>query len=75
MVRILAKVSAEVTVPYPDRPFDGVFTITTELSPMASPAFEVNRPTETEILLSRLIEMKARTYRYHQWARRPPPSC
>ncbi|KAI1096521.1 ribosomal protein S5 domain 2-like protein [Rostrohypoxylon terebratum] len=58
--RILAKVSAEVTVPYVDRPFDGVFTITTELSPMASPAFEVNRPTETEILLSRLIEKTVR---------------
>ena len=52
--------SAEVTVPYPDRPFDGIFTITTELSPMASPAFEVNRPTETEVLLSRLLEKTVR---------------
>ncbi|RYP79147.1 hypothetical protein DL771_000125 [Monosporascus sp. 5C6A] len=58
--RILAKVSAEVTVPYSDRPFDGIFTITTELSPMASPAFEVNRPTETEVLLSRLLEKTVR---------------
>ncbi|KAK6843065.1 hypothetical protein PG987_003925 [Apiospora arundinis] len=58
--RILAKVTAEVTVPYTDRPFDGIFTITTELSPMASPAFEVNRPTETEVLLSRLLEKTVR---------------
>ncbi|KAH6654179.1 ribosomal protein S5 domain 2-type protein [Truncatella angustata] len=58
--RVLAKVSAEVTVPYTDRPFDGIFTITTELSPMASPAFEVNRPTETEVLLSRLLEKTVR---------------
>ncbi|KAI1430868.1 ribosomal protein S5 domain 2-type protein [Xylaria sp. CBS 124048] len=58
--RVIAKVSAEVTTPYTDRPFDGVFTITTELSPMASPAFEVNRPTETEILLSRLLEKTVR---------------
>ncbi|ORY69845.1 ribosomal protein S5 domain 2-type protein [Pseudomassariella vexata] len=58
--RILAKVSAEVTVPYADRPFEGIFTITTELSPMASPAFEVNRPTESEVLLSRLIEKTVR---------------
>lgn len=58
--RILAKVSAEVAVPYTDRPFDGIFTITTELSPMASPAFEVNRPTETEVLLSRLLEKTVR---------------
>jgi exosome complex component RRP45 len=59
-LRILVKISAEVTKPFPDRPFDGVFTITTELSPMASPAFEVGRPTETEILLSRLLEKTLR---------------
>lgn len=58
--RIFTKVSAEVTVPYPDRPFDGIFTIATELGPMASPAFEVNRPTETEVLLSRLLEKTVR---------------
>ncbi|KAI0166108.1 ribosomal protein S5 domain 2-type protein [Xylariaceae sp. FL1272] len=58
--RVLANVSAEVTTPYTDRPFDGIFTITTELSPMASPAFEVNRPTETEVLLSRLLEKTVR---------------
>jgi len=58
--RVLAKVSAEVTTPYTDRPFDGIFTISTELSPMASPAFEVNRPTETEVLLSRLLEKTIR---------------
>lgn len=58
--RVLAKTSAEVTVPYADRPFDGVFNIVTELSPMASPAFEVNRPTETEVLLSRTLEKTVR---------------
>ena len=41
--RVLCRVSCEVTAPYPDRKFDGVFTITTELSPMGSPAFEVGR--------------------------------
>ncbi|KAJ9151727.1 Exosome complex component rrp45 [Pleurostoma richardsiae] len=58
--RVFVNVSAEVTVPYADRPFDGVFTIVTELSPMASPAFEVSRPTETEVLLSRLLEKTVR---------------
>ncbi|PHH76962.1 hypothetical protein CDD82_3736 [Ophiocordyceps australis] len=57
---IVAKVSAEVTVPYADRPFDGIFTITSELSPMVAPSFEVNRPTETEMLLSRLLEKTIR---------------
>ncbi|KAK4459145.1 ribosomal protein S5 domain 2-type protein [Cladorrhinum samala] len=58
--RVLAKASAEVTVPYTDRPLDGIFTIATELSPMTSPAFELNRPTETEVLLSRLLEKTVR---------------
>ena len=54
------KVSAEVTVPFSDRPFDGIFIITSELSPMVAPSFEVNRPTETEILLSRTLEKTIR---------------
>jgi exosome complex component RRP45 len=58
--RVIAKASAEVTVPYADRPLDGIFTIATELSPMASPAFEVGRPTELEVLLSRLLEKTVR---------------
>ncbi|KAI9733740.1 MAG: hypothetical protein M1818_007154 [Claussenomyces sp. TS43310] len=58
--RVLVKVSAEVTKPFPDRPFDGIFTITTELSPMASPSFEPGRPSEAEILLSRLLEKTLR---------------
>ena len=41
--RVLTKVSCEVTAPYTDRKFDGIFTISTELSPMGSPAFEVGR--------------------------------
>ncbi|KAL0473226.1 exoribonuclease [Neurospora intermedia] len=58
--KILAKASAEVTVPFADRPLDGIFTIATELSPMAAPHFEVNRPAETEVLLSRLLEKTVR---------------
>jgi len=41
--RVLAKISCEVTTPYQDGKFDGIFTINTELSPLASPAFEVGR--------------------------------
>ncbi|KAL9603494.1 MAG: hypothetical protein Q9219_001181 [cf. Caloplaca sp. 3 TL-2023] len=58
--RILARISASITAPFPDRKFDGIFTITTELSPMASPAFEVGRQTDTETLLSRLLEVALR---------------
>ena len=41
--RVMARVSAEVGQPFPDRKFDGIFTIVAELSPLASPAFEVGR--------------------------------
>ncbi|PWW79534.1 hypothetical protein C7212DRAFT_291353 [Tuber magnatum] len=58
--RVLARVSAEVVKPFTDRPFEGIFTITTELGPMASPAFEPGRQTEQEVLLSRLIEKAIR---------------
>ncbi|OIW33657.1 hypothetical protein CONLIGDRAFT_652165 [Coniochaeta ligniaria NRRL 30616] len=58
--RVIAKASAEVTVPYVDRPLDGIFTIAAELSPMTSPSFEVGRPTEIEVLLSRLLEKTVR---------------
>ena len=40
-----------------------MFTITAELSPMASPAFEVGRPTEQEVLLSRMLEKSIRRSR------------
>ena len=41
--RVLVRISCTVTAPYPERKFDGIFNISTELSPMASPAFEVGR--------------------------------
>lgn len=41
--RVLVQISAEVTKPLEDRKFDGVFTINTELSPMASASFDVGR--------------------------------
>jgi len=41
--RVYVQVSAEVAKPLDDRKFDGIFTITTELGPIASPAFEVGR--------------------------------
>ncbi|KAI9804420.1 MAG: hypothetical protein M1825_001319 [Sarcosagium campestre] len=58
--RVLARVSAEVTKPFSDRPFDGIFVISTELSPMASPAFEVGRQVEQEVTLSRILEKAIR---------------
>lgn len=61
--RVYVQVSAEVAQPNEDRKFDGIFTITAELSPMASPAFEVGRPTEHEVILSRMLEKAIRRSR------------
>ncbi|KAK4624664.1 Exosome complex component rrp45 [Fulvia fulva] len=58
--RVMVNISAEVVTPYPDRKFDGVFIISTELSPIASPAFEVGRQDQTEVLLSRILEKTIR---------------
>ena len=60
MCRVIVKVSAEVTVPHSDRPFDGIFTIGSELSPMVAPSVEVNRPSVEEIRLSRMLEKTIR---------------
>ncbi|KAF2277814.1 uncharacterized protein EI97DRAFT_374218 [Westerdykella ornata] len=58
--RVIARISVEVTTPLPERKFDGIFQIVTEFSPMASPAFEVGRPTDAEVILSRILEKAIR---------------
>ena len=57
------QISAEVTKPLDDRKFDGIFNIVTELSPIASPAYEVGRQTELEVTLSRTLEKAIRRSR------------
>ncbi|ETN39573.1 uncharacterized protein HMPREF1541_05799 [Cyphellophora europaea CBS 101466] len=61
--RILIQISAEVTKPLEDRKFDGVFTINTELSPIASASFDVGRPSEQEVILGRILEKAIRQSR------------
>ncbi|KAK5080902.1 3'-5'-exoribonuclease [Lithohypha guttulata] len=61
--KVNVQISAEVTKPSEERKFDGIFTITTELSPIASPGFEIGRPTEQEVLLSRILEKAIRRSR------------
>ncbi len=41
--RVICNVSCEVITPYPDRKFDGVFTISCELSPLMGAGVEVGR--------------------------------
>ncbi|CAG8826020.1 18937_t:CDS:2, partial [Racocetra persica] len=61
--KVLAKVSCEVTRPYPDRPTEGILTLNTELSPMAFAGLESGRPSEEEVLVSRILEKAIRINR------------
>lgn len=54
--KLTARVSAEITKPYEDRPFEGLFNINTEISSMASISFENGKNSDEEVLISRLIE-------------------
>ncbi|KAF8317881.1 ribosomal protein S5 domain 2-like protein [Clavulina sp. PMI_390] len=55
--RVLAAVQATIGRPRPDRPFEGTFTIFSEISPMASPYFEAGgKPSEEEIAITRMLE-------------------
>ncbi|KAF2150571.1 ribosomal protein S5 domain 2-like protein [Myriangium duriaei CBS 260.36] len=63
--RVAARISCTVTTPFPDRKFDGIFTLATELSPAATPAFEASSSAgsssaDAEALLSRLLEKTIR---------------
>jgi len=41
--KVAVRISCEVTPPYPERKFDGIFHVSCEFSPMASPAYEVGK--------------------------------
>lgn len=58
--KIAVKISAEIMAPFEDRPFEGLFQISTEISPMASAIFESGRQSTDEILITRLIEKAIR---------------
>ncbi|XP_061165379.1 exosome complex component RRP45-like [Saccostrea echinata] len=53
---VLAQVSCEIVSPRAVRPSDGILFVNVELSPMASPAFEVGRMSELGVEINRLLE-------------------
>jgi exosome complex component RRP45 len=52
----MAQTSASVVKPYEDSPFEGIFAISTEFSPMAASSFEPARVGPYELLLSRTLD-------------------
>ncbi|GAA5998198.1 hypothetical protein JCM5350_002917 [Sporobolomyces pararoseus] len=58
--KVIAQVSAEIVKPLPDRPYEGFLSLNTEISPMASSAYEAGRSSEEEVLMARLLEKALR---------------
>lgn len=57
---IVAGVKVLVGEPYPDSPDEGVTMVTAEMSPIASPLFELGPPKEDAIELARVVDRGVR---------------
>ncbi|KAG8947957.1 hypothetical protein FRC04_010154 [Tulasnella sp. 424] len=54
--RVFADVSATIVRPRQDRPYEGLLTISSEISPMASSVYEAGRPSDEEVAITRMLE-------------------
>lgn len=54
--RVAAYVSATVTKPWPDRPFEGLFQVFSEINPLANFVYDSGRSSEDEIQISRMLD-------------------
>ncbi|PYI36987.1 ribosomal protein S5 domain 2-like protein [Aspergillus japonicus CBS 114.51] len=53
---LVTRISAEVTKPHDDRPFDGLFTIAMELTAMGSPAWDNGRQGDLETYVTNVLD-------------------
>ncbi|KAF5375841.1 hypothetical protein D9615_008176 [Tricholomella constricta] len=54
--RVLAQVEGKMVKPPPERPFEGMITIHSEISPMASSEYEPGRPSDEEVTITRMLD-------------------
>ncbi|RXW19137.1 hypothetical protein EST38_g6710 [Candolleomyces aberdarensis] len=54
--RVVANVEAKMVKPTPERPFEGIITIHSEISPMASSEYEPGRPSDEEVTITRMLD-------------------
>ncbi|GBE85648.1 Exosome complex component rrp45 [Sparassis crispa] len=54
--RVLAQVDAKMVKPPPERPLEGIISIISELSPMASSEYEPGRPSDEEVTITRMLD-------------------
>ncbi|RAH70568.1 exosome non-catalytic core subunit RRP45 [Aspergillus aculeatinus CBS 121060] len=57
---LVTRISAEVTKPHDDRPFDGLFTIAMELTAMGSPAWDNGRQGDLETYVTNVLDRVVR---------------
>ncbi|KAJ2454260.1 3'-5'-exoribonuclease [Coemansia sp. RSA 2336] len=62
--RVLARVSCEVTRPFPDRPTEGIVQFSAELSSLCAPGFDsAGKPSAQEVAITRMLERVIRQSR------------
>jgi len=61
--RVVVGVKLQLGVPYPDSPNEGTISVTAEMSPIASPDFEMGPPREPAIELARVVDRGIRESR------------
>ncbi|RDB22013.1 Exosome complex component rrp45 [Hypsizygus marmoreus] len=54
--RVIAHVEGKMVKPPPERPFEGMITIHSEISPMASSDYEPGRPSDEEVTITRMLD-------------------
>ncbi|KAI0698017.1 ribosomal protein S5 domain 2-like protein [Cytidiella melzeri] len=54
--RVLAQVDGKMVKPTPERPLEGIITIHSEISPMASSDYEPGRPSDEEVTMARMLD-------------------
>jgi len=59
--KVIAGIKFDVVEPYKDKPNEGVFSVTSELSPIAHPEFEAGPPREDAIELARVVDRGIRS--------------
>lgn len=54
--RVLAQVDGKMVKPTPERPLEGIITINSEISPMASSDYDPGRPSDEEVTMTRMLD-------------------
>ncbi|KAH9441228.1 hypothetical protein MJO28_015794 [Puccinia striiformis f. sp. tritici] len=54
--RVAAHVSASITKPWSDRPFEGLFQVSSEINPLANFTYDTGRSSDNEIQISRMLD-------------------